>query len=30
MPKGTGIDNSVNDGTMAKGTEMKNKGKQHR
>jgi hypothetical protein len=30
MPKGTGIDNSVNDGTVARGTKGKHKGKQYK
>ena len=30
MPKGTGIDNCVNDETMGQGTKRKNKGKQHK
>jgi hypothetical protein len=30
MPKGTGIDNCVNDGTMAMGTKRKIKGKHHK
>ncbi len=30
MPKGTGIDNSVNDGTVARETKRKHKGKRHK